>query len=175
MDGAAETDGGCALVVVATDQQTSPLWLRDRLALEGTAAHAFLDTLRACGVDRGLVVAGGERVAVLAAGDACDSVRGRVLDALAAWSGEARETLDPAFYVLDGAEAVRHLFATAAALDNHIMGEAHHLETAHTAAREAGMVDPALEALLQAPDRLAAFVDEAFDFDEADFDDAFAE
>ena len=87
----------------------------------------------------------------------CDpeAARGeRLPDLLAAWGRcEAAGPGGAAAYLLEGAAAVRHLFAVAASLDSEILGEPQVLgqvKESHRAAAAAGMTGPALDRLFEA-------------------------
>jgi glutamyl-tRNA reductase len=105
------------------------------------------------GVAEAMVLATGERLEVTAlAGDAPAAVAA-VVEALAEETGTlAADIAAQSFHYL-GAEAARHLFAVAAALDSQGLGEPQildQIEEAHRRAADAGVAGPGLAALLRA-------------------------
>lgn len=140
-------------VIVGANHRSSSLALRDQLFVEDAGVADFLTELRAAGLGQAVVLSTCDRVEVLTAHpddlDAAAIIRG----CLSHRSGLLPEALGPQLYTLTGKEAVRHCFAVTASLDSLVIGEPQVLgqvKACHRLAREAGMVGPELEHLLQA-------------------------
>lgn len=151
-------DGALAerLLIVGTNHRTSGLGLRDALFIEDHALPAALASLRAAGFTQALLLSTCDRVEVVALAESPDQGAGAMVQAmgwLAARAEEPTETLARQVYSLTGADAVRHLFAVASALDSQVIGEPHVLgqvKAAHRLARDAALLGPGLETVLQA-------------------------
>lgn len=85
--------------------------------------------------------------------DDAEAAARAVTETFAAWAGLEPEALAGGLYRLAGAEAVKHCFSVASALDSLVIGEPQVLgqvKEAHRIAQASGMVDGGLEALFQA-------------------------
>ncbi len=141
------------LLIVGANHRSSPLGLRDALFVEDPEMPAVLAALREDGFHEALLLSTCDRVEVIAAADDPAAAAARVQGFLAARAGVAPAALTGQIYALTGAEAVRHLFAVASALDSLVIGEPHVLgqvKAAHRLCREAALSGPDLEACLQA-------------------------
>jgi glutamyl-tRNA reductase len=146
-------------VVVGADHRTSSMAIRDRLFIGPDAAAAFDDDLRAAGVGQAVVLSTGNRIEVQAVDQG--GAAAKITAALARRAGLDIRDLEGQLYRHAGAEAVRHVFAVAASLDDVVIGEtrlARVLEAAHRRAQEAGMCGPELDDLLDAAYRAGARV-----------------
>jgi len=146
------------LVAVGANHRSAPLPLRERLFVEPLAVAEALADLRAAGLDQAVLVSTCDRVEVHTIHGDPAAARDAVLGVLAARAGLDSETVREGFYTLAGTEAVRQLFAVAASLDSHVIGEPQvlgQLKESHRIARAAGMVGGALEELLQTAYRVA--------------------
>lgn len=141
------------IVVAGVNHRSSSLALRDQLFVDDTAVPEFLERLRAAGLAQAMVLSTCDRVEVWAAAPDPRFAAATVAATLAERAGLQRGGLDSQLYTHLGREAVRHCFAVTASLDSLIIGEPHVLgqvKAVHRMAREAGMVGPELEALMQA-------------------------
>ena len=139
-------------LVVGANHRTSSLGLRDRLFIEDAGVTGFLDGLRSLGVEQALVLSTCDRVEVQAVVDDAATAEA-VLGHLAGHGGIDVEELRQQAYVLDGDDAVEHLFRVAASLDSLVIGEPQvlgQLKAAHRLARDAETTGPELEAMIQA-------------------------
>jgi len=140
-------------LVVGVNHRSSSMVLRDRVFMEDVEVPAFLECLRAAGVEEALVLSTCDRVEVQAMHADPDAATGWIMAALAERGGVDVAELDSQAYALRGETAVRHIFMVTGALDSLVVGEPHVLgqvKAGHRLARAAGMVDGRLEALLQA-------------------------
>jgi glutamyl-tRNA reductase len=139
------------LVLVGASFRTVGPALRDRLFLDDEGARRLGETIRNAGIGEALVLPTCDRLELYAAALTGDLPR---LQALLAQALD----LDPAsfgdeIYRETGDAAAKQLFAVAASLDSAVPGEAQvlgQLKESHRRAREAGMMGPLLEPLLQA-------------------------
>lgn len=141
------------VVVVGANHRSSSLALRDQLFVDDAAVPGFLEDLRAAGLGQAVVLSTCDRVEVLAAHAEPRRAAEAVARVLARRANLVGDALAAQLYTHVGRDAVRHCFAVTASLDSLIIGEPHILgqvKTVHRLGREAGMVGPELEALLQA-------------------------
>lgn len=141
------------LLIVGANHRSSPLGLRDSLFVEDAEMPAALSVLREAGLGEALLLATCDRVEVIATADDVAAATARAQDFLARRAGVDPAAVAGQIYALTGAEAVRHLFAVASALDSLVIGEPHILgqvKAAHRLCREAALSGPDLEACLQA-------------------------
>lgn len=141
------------LVIVGANHRSSALALRDLLFVEDPQVPAALEDLRKAGLGEALLLSTCDRVEIIATADDAARAGAVALDFLAARAGQGVDDLSGQVYTLTGAEAVRHLFAVAAALDSLMIGEPHVLgqvKAAHRQCRDAALSSPDLEACLQA-------------------------
>lgn len=141
------------LVVMGASHDTSSLAVRDSLFMEENALPAFLDRLRLSGFDQALVLSTCDRteVAVLhpQPADAAEVISVAFGDA----SGLGVDGLAGQLFVLEGEEALEHLFAVAASLESLVIGEPQVLgqvKASHRIAAEAHMMGAELDRIMQA-------------------------
>ena len=142
-----------ALIVVGASHRSAPAALRDRLFVPDADAPGFLRGLRARGLDEALVLSTCDRVEIHAVQDDAAAAVAGIRAALAERGALDPGALAPQLYVREGGDALRHVFAVAAALDSQIVGEPQvlgQLKAAHRLAGAAGTLGPALETVLQA-------------------------
>jgi glutamyl-tRNA reductase len=140
-------------IVVGASHRSSALALRERLLIEDAALPQFLARLAAAGIAQAVTLSTSERVEVFALHEAPEQAAAAITRVLTEQAGLKSEEVAGQLYVLQGEEAVRHIFAVAAALDSLILGEPQILEqigAGRTLARERGMLGPELDALLEA-------------------------
>ncbi len=143
--------GTARLLLVGANHRSSSASLRERLYFEPSETPAFLARLRRDGLGSALALATCDRVEVVAAHDDADRAAGIILDTLASRSGVPRPDLDDQCIRLAGQAALRHLFSVSASLESLIVGEPQVLGQVRAGdrmAREAGMIDPTLDAAL---------------------------
>ncbi len=140
-------------LVVGANHRSSGAATREALFLPEAAVPGFLDRLRAAGLDQALVMSTCDRVEVQAAhADPATATRA-ITQLLAEQGGIEPGVLAPELYALIDADAVRHVFLVAAALDSQVIGESNvagQLKDSHDMAKERGMTGSELEAVLQA-------------------------
>lgn len=140
-------------MIVGANHRSSSLTLRDQLFVDDASVPAFLASLRAAGLAQAVVLSTCDRVEVLTADYDIKGAEAIILRVMAERAGLGVEAMSHQLYAHAGVDAVRHCFAVTSSLDSLVIGEPHVLgqvKTCHRLAREAGMVGPELEALLQA-------------------------
>jgi len=152
MAGAARNPANDLVVLGANHASAGPA-LRDRLFAMEPDPAPLLARLRDAGARQALVLATCERMeAVSFATDPALST-GALADVVAAAAGlDADEAREQMFH-LEGAAALRHLFAVTASLDSRVAGEPHILgqvKECHRRAEQAGLIGPALGSILRA-------------------------
>ena len=113
------------------------------------------------GVAEAMVLATGERLEVAALADDPPAAVAAVTEALAQETGTLAADIGAQSFHYLGAEAARHLFAVAAALDSQGLGEPQirdQIQEGHRFAADAGVAGPGLAALLRAADAAAGRV-----------------
>jgi glutamyl-tRNA reductase len=138
--------GGSELLVLGMSHRTSPVDLRERLAVDGPALTESVRALHAAtGVPEVVLVSTCNRVEVYVGGED----RERTLRTVRQWLDErAGESVGSYLYVHHGHEAVRHTFRVAASLDSMVVGEPQILgqvKEAYAAARAGGAVGTLLD------------------------------
>ncbi|MEO5335875.1 MAG: glutamyl-tRNA reductase [Magnetospirillum sp. WYHS-4] len=147
------TEAVARLVVVGANHRSSSMMLRDRLFVEEAAVPAFLHRLRDKGLDQAVALSTCDRVEVQAIHPDPAIAHRLIVEALAVHAGLQAGDLEGQVYGHQGPAALRQLFAVTASLDSLMIGEPQVLgqvKDAHRLARDAGMVGPEMEALLQA-------------------------
>jgi glutamyl-tRNA reductase len=147
------SDTGIRPVVIGFGHRLSSAALRDRLFIEDREIDGVLADLRAAGLTQAIVLSTCDRVEVQGAAADPPAFAQKVLQVLAARSGLAADDLGRQAHYFVGDEAVRHMFAVSAALDSQIVGEPQVLgqvKEAHRRSRDAGLIGPDLDVILQA-------------------------
>lgn len=140
-------------VVVGFGHRATSAALRDHLFIEDRELDSVLADLRAAGITQAIVLSTCDRVEVQGAAADPAAFAQAVLRLFAARSRLAAEELGRDAHYLVGEEAVRHMFAVAAALDSQVVGEPQVLgqvKEAHRRSRDAGLIGPDLDVILQA-------------------------
>ncbi len=148
-----EGEASLSYIVAGVNHRTASLGLRDRLFVEDAELPSALALLKAAGFDQALLLATCDRVEIVAAVPALEAAQAKAWSFLAARCGLDPSALAAQGYAKSGGEAVRHVFAVAAALDSQVVGEPQVLgqvKAAHRFARDAGLSGSELEALFQA-------------------------
>jgi glutamyl-tRNA reductase len=138
-----------SLVVLGLNHRTAPIEVREHVVFDGETLPRALASLRALpGVKEALIVSTCNRTEIYCVGDDAG-------DALAEWlaaSSGGNPAIAACLYRIEGAEAVRHLFAVASGLDSMILGEPQilgQLKDAYRAAQSAGTAGAFLNRLFQ--------------------------
>src|SRR5258708_28432207 len=127
--------------------------LLDRLFVQDGEMAGFLADLRAAGLTQAIVLSTCDRVEVQGAASDPAAFARSLLSVFAARTGLGADALGGQIRFLEGDEALRQIFAVAAALDSQVIGEPQVLgqvKEAHRRARHAGPIGPALASALQA-------------------------
>ena len=151
MSGLSET--GIRPVVVGFGHRLVSPALRDRLFIEDAELNGVLAELRGAGLTQAVVLSTCDRVEVQGAAADPPAFAQAVLRILGARGGMPAEELGRQAHYLVDREAVRHMFAVASALDSQVVGEPQVLgqvKEAHRRSRDAGLIGPELDLLLQA-------------------------
>jgi glutamyl-tRNA reductase len=127
--------------------KTSPVELRERLAVDAKALPEHLGALRqVAGLPEAVLLATCNRVEVYAGHDAPSD---RALAAVRQWLSErAGESVDPYLYTYQGLDAVRHAYRVASSLDSMVVGEPQILgqvKEAYGTAKQSGAVGALLD------------------------------
>lgn len=141
------------LIVVGASPRSSSLGARDRLIPEPTAVEGLLLRLRAAGVAEAVILSTCDRIEVYALEGEDGGAAGRIIAVLADFALMGPAEAERHLYILTGEEAVRHVFAVAAALDGTVVGDPHvaaQLKDAWRLARRTGLLGESLDGLLQA-------------------------
>jgi glutamyl-tRNA reductase len=144
---------GLGLIVIGANHRTAPRELREAFALLEADLAVLLERLAGARLGEAVLIATCDRVELVTT--AADAERARALLAglLAERTGLVADTIAAALYRHDGAAALRHLFAVAAALDSLVIGEPQVLgqvKAAHRLASELGLAGAELEAVFAA-------------------------
>ncbi|MHA1107604.1 MAG: glutamyl-tRNA reductase [Alphaproteobacteria bacterium] len=149
----AENPDTARLLVVGANHHSSSIATRDRLFIEEMHQGAFLERLRAAGLDQAVLLSTCDRIEVQAASADPDRAATAIVAALAAQSGMAEAQIAAETYRLDERTAARHIFAVAASLDSQIAGEPNVLgqvKDSHRLSRDFGLTGPELDSALEA-------------------------
>ncbi len=135
------------LFVVGMSYRTSPVEVRERLAVDAKALGDELEMLReVADLREAVLLTTCNRVEVYA-GD--PATREAALDAVTRWLGErAGEPVDTYVYQHVGLDAVRHAYRVASSLDSMVVGEPQilgQIKEAYGAAKQAGAVGALLD------------------------------
>ncbi|MBM4394839.1 MAG: glutamyl-tRNA reductase [Deltaproteobacteria bacterium] len=139
------------ICAIGLSHRTAPVAVRELYAFDDEGAGGLVRTLAAVdGVREAVLLSTCNRTEVYAVGCCRRDVRdlgSALVAALASARGKAAGDLAPHLYVMEGIDAVRHLFRVAASLDSMVVGEPQILgqvKNAYRVACEAGTVGPAL-------------------------------
>ncbi len=141
------------LLIVGTSRARAPEQATQALFGDATALPAFLDDLARVQNKEAMVLATPKRVEFIVARGEDWGLVEKLTALLAERAGLGPGELREAVYAHEGDEALRHIFAVAAALDGEIDDDTQiveQLERCHGAARERDMVGPCLNAAIAA-------------------------
>ena len=140
-------------VVVGANHRSSGVATRDRLFVQPEHIPVLLDRLRDEGMTQAVLLSTCARVEVQGAHEDPEDAARAVRRLFAEISGLDDSEIAAETYVLEGEEAVRHIFSVAAALDSPVVGEPQvtgQVKESHALARTAGMIGPETDSVLQA-------------------------
>lgn len=141
------------LAVVGFSHRSSPAALRERLFVADDEMTGFLADLRANGATQLVMLSTCDRVEAQAMVSDPGAFAETFLRVLGARCGLSPAEIGRHAVFLSGPEALRHVFAVAASLESQVVGEPQVLgqvKEAHRRARDAGLIGPELDTVLQA-------------------------
>ncbi len=141
------------LVVMGASHGSSSLAVRDGLFMEEDALAAFLGKLGAGGLDQALVMSTCDRTEVATLHPQRADAARIIEAALGEASGLGGDALAGQLFVLEGEEALEHMFAVAASLESLVIGEPQVLgqvKTSYRIAQDAQMMGAELDRIMQA-------------------------
>lgn len=160
-----------SVLVVGVSHHTTPIHVLDEVAVVGTAARSMLNDLGADPrVSEAMVLATCNRLEVYAAAPQFHPALDAIRAALSQHSGVDAQRLAPHLFVHHGESAAEHLFRTSSGLDSMVTGESqirYQVRGALQAARDAGVVGPALSDLVETALRVGKRVQTETRIDEA--------
>ena len=140
-------------VVIGFSHRSSPAALREQLFVVDEQMTGFLADLRASGVSQAIMLSTCDRVEAQAMAADAGVFAETFLRVLGARCGLGASEIGRHAVFLAGPEALRHVFAVAASLESQVVGEPQVLgqvKEAHRRARDAGLIGPELDTVLQA-------------------------
>jgi glutamyl-tRNA reductase len=149
-----------SLIVIGANHRSSTMLLRDRLYISETALPSFYKRLREAGFDQAIILSTTDLTEIILAAPSTSlkEAAAEVIKLLSAHAGESRSEIESQTYTLSDQEAVRHLFAVAAALDSLVIGDTQQLgqlRNAHRLARINAMTGDYLDILIVAAQKTA--------------------
>ena len=141
------------LVVMGASHGSSSLAVRDSLFMEEDALAAFLGRLKARGLDQALVLSTCDRTEVATLHPQRADAARIIEAALGEASGLTGDALAGQLFVLEGEEALEHMFAVAASLESLVIGEPQVLgqvKASYRIAVDAQMMGAELDRIMQA-------------------------
>jgi glutamyl-tRNA reductase len=150
------------LLVIGADHKSSTMMVRDRLYMRESALPNFYNRLRSVGFTETLVISTHDRTDVIARDAGIPDAAEEIRRLLAAQAGLARSEIGSETYVLEGREAVKHVFAVACALDSLVVGDPRvqdHVRWAHSFALQRNALGEWLGMLMARAFALAEVID----------------
>lgn len=150
------------LLVIGADHKSSTMMVRDRLFMRESALPAFYDRLRGVGFAEAMVISTHDRTDVLVLDAGIPEVAEEIRRLLAAHAGVSRSEIASETYVLEGRDAVKHVFAVTCALDSLVVGDPRvqeHVRWAHAFAARRGVIGHWLAELMERAFALAEQID----------------
>ncbi len=148
-----------SLVIVGANHRSSTMLLRDRLFISETVLPSFYTRLRDAGISEAIIFSTTDITEIIITTPAnAPAAAAEVVKLLAAHAGESRSEIEGQTYTLSGPEAIKHLFAVAAALDSLVVGDTQllgQLRSAHRHARSNNMAGVYLDSLIAAAQQAA--------------------
>jgi glutamyl-tRNA reductase len=138
---------------IGLDHRASSVRLRDLVFVETANLPAVLGWLREAGLAEAVLLSTCDRVEAILRHSSAEAARAALATALARSGRVPAAEIEAELVVRSGADAVRRLFAIAAALESQVLGEPQVLgqvKEAHAAAAAAGASGPDLDALFAA-------------------------
>jgi glutamyl-tRNA reductase len=114
-----------SLVIVGANHRSSTMLLRDRLFISETVLPSFYNRLRDAGFNEAIIFSTIDitEIVIAAPSNSPATTAEEVVKLLAAHAGKSRSEIESQIYTLSGREAIKHLFAVAAALDSLVIGD----------------------------------------------------
>jgi glutamyl-tRNA reductase len=141
------------LTLIGMNHRSAPLDVRERGCFdEGDVPKALARILESTSASEALILSTCNRVEILARSNDGPKMADEVRAFFARERQFDAEALDRHVYLLEGSQAVRHVFTVACGLDSMVLGESQilgQLKRAYAVAREAGSTGPVLDHLLQ--------------------------
>lgn len=150
---AASAEALPGLAVVGLDHRTAAPVLRDAMFVTEAELVPFHEALRAAGIAQAIVLSTCDRLEVQLADPDPAAASARVAAVFAARATACGMAAEAKPQLLQGAEALHHIFRVAASLESHVAGEPQILgqvKDADRRAREAGLMGAELDRVLQA-------------------------
>ncbi len=149
-----------SLVIVGANHRSSTMLLRDRLFISETVLPSFYNRLRDAGFNEAIIFSTIDitEIVIAAPSNSPATTAEEVVKLLAAHAGESRSEIESQIYTLSGREAIKHLFAVAAALDSLVIGDTQllgQLRSAHRHARTNNMTGAYLNNLVASSQKAA--------------------
>jgi glutamyl-tRNA reductase len=149
------------LLVLGCGHRTAPVAIRERLSIAGDKLNALLDALSGSLGLEAVVLATCNRLEIYLAGPSGTPDRYRTVGFISSFCQIEPAEWQAHLYTHRDAEAVRHLFRVASALDSMVIGEAQitgQVKQAYELAVARGAVGPVLHLLFQHASRVASRV-----------------
>lgn len=149
-----------SLIIVGANHRSSTMLLRDRLYISETALPSFYSRLRDAEFNEAIILSTTDLTEIIIATPetSVQNASAEVVKLLSAHAGESRSEIESQIYTLSDREAIKHLFAVAAALDSLVIGDAQllgQLRSAHRLARNNAMTGGSLDRLISAAQKAA--------------------
>jgi glutamyl-tRNA reductase len=139
-------------LIVGVSHRTGTAALRERLFVEEAGQAELLQSLRASGLQEGLVLSTCDRTELHAVASDSAQAATSMLDILAKQGRVTAADIAAQGYQLRGTDALRHLCAVAASLDSVVLGEPQVLgqvKNSHRLSVTLGLMGPHLESMLR--------------------------
>ena len=129
------------LIVIGANYRTSTMLLRDRLYIQKADLPSFYERLGYIGFEEIIIISTTDRTEFIltAPQNSHKDLVTEVIKLLSAHVGKARNEIEGQTYILYNLEAIKHVYAIAAALDSLVVGDTklkEQLRTAHQIARD---------------------------------------
>lgn len=139
------------IVVIGVDHQTCPDSIRERIFVSDEELKEVLGSIISNGGREAIAVSTCDRVEVWGVFEQQESAQTIVAEALGAPIGLPADLLAPFLFLLEGEEALRHIFRVASSLESQVVGEPQVLgqvRAAYKQARELGASGPVLDRMM---------------------------
>lgn len=140
------------LYIVGVNHRTASAALRDRVYQDPDDLPAALTRLKAAGLEDCLLISTCDRIEAVCLAPSAERVHEVVRKNFADWAGLTQSDLREELFLVQGEEALRHLFSVAASLDSQVIGEPQVLgqvKQAHRIALDCGAISSRMDTILQ--------------------------